>query len=153
ERALVSLRNLMGEIRRLISLLDEFRTLARRQKVNLQSVSLATLVEDVLAVEFLSYQAQGITVERAFPVELPPVWVDTEKMKQVVLNLCKNAAEAMPEGGKLTVSATNFGTQVRLDISDTGVGIPAGVDIFEPFVTTKPKGTGLGLTIVRQIIA
>jgi len=59
----------------------------------------------------------------------------------------------MPEGGKLTVSAADAGGQVCLEICDTGVGIPAGVDIFEPFITTKPKGTGLGLTVVRQIIA
>jgi len=153
EKALGSLRNLMGEIKRLVALLDEFRTLARRQKVNLQAVSLAAVVGDVLAAEILSYKAQGITVEQSFPQDLRLVRVDIEKMKQVVLNLCKNAVEAMPEGGKLTVSAANSGEQVRLEISDTGVGIPAGVDIFEPFITTKPKGTGLGLTIVRQIIA
>ena len=59
----------------------------------------------------------------------------------------------MPEGGKLSISAANSREQVRLEINDTGVGIPAGVDIFEPFITTKSKGTGLGLTIVRQIVA
>jgi signal transduction histidine kinase len=153
EKALVSLRNLIGEIKRLVTLLDEFRTLARRQKVNLQTVSLAAVVGDVLAAESLPYKAQGITLEQSFPHDLPLVRVDTEKMKQVVLNLCKNAVEAMPEGGKLTVSAANSGEQVRLEIRDTGVGIPAGVDIFEPFITTKSKGTGLGLTIVRQIVA
>ncbi|HEV8713270.1 MAG TPA: PAS domain S-box protein [Candidatus Binatia bacterium] len=152
-KAQVSLRNLMSEIKRLIFLLDEFRTLARRQKLALRPISLAAVVEDVLAVESLSYRAQGITVERSFPGDLPLVRIDIEKMKQVVLNLCKNAAEAMPAGGKLTVSAADSAGQVRLEISDTGGGIPAGVDIFEPFITTKPKGTGLGLTIVRQIIA
>lgn len=153
ERALVSLRNLMGETRRLVSLLDEFRALARRQKVTLQSVSLTAVVEDVLAVESLAYKAQGITIERSLPADLPLVRVDTEKMKQVVLNLCKNAAEAMLEGGTLSVRVAHAGDQVRLEISDTGGGIPAGIDIFEPFITTKPQGTGLGLTIVRQIIA
>ncbi len=153
ERALVSLRNLMSEMKRLISLLEEFRTLARRQKLNLRPLSLAAVVADVLAVESLSYLARGITVEQSFPRDLPPVWIDAEKVKQVVLNLCKNAVEAMPEGGQLTVSATSSGRQVCLTIKDTGVGIPAGIDIFEPFTTTKSKGTGLGLTIVRQIIA
>jgi two-component system, LuxR family, sensor kinase FixL len=153
ERAQGSLRNLMSEIKRLIELLDEFRSLARRQKLTLQPMSLAAVVGDVLAAESLSYRVQGITVEQSFPADLPLVRIDVEKMKQVVLNLCKNAAEAMPEGGKLTVSAADAGGQVRLEISDTGVGIPVGIDIFEPFITTKPKGTGLGLTIVRQIIA
>ena len=77
---------------------------------------------------------------------------DRDKLKQVLLNLCKNAFEAMLEGGTLTVRLHNFGEYITLEVADTGIGIPAGVDIFEPFVTTKPEGTGLGLPIVRQII-
>jgi two-component system sensor kinase FixL len=153
EKARESLHNLTGEIKRLIALLQEFRSLARRSKLDLRSVSLTAVVAEVLAVETLSYTPRGITVGQSFPPDLPLVWADVEKIKQVVLNLCKNAAEAMPGGGELTVSATNFDGQVRLEITDTGVGIPAGVDVFEPFVTTKTQGTGLGLTIVRQIVA
>jgi len=59
----------------------------------------------------------------------------------------------MPEGGTLTLQAHSSAESVILEISDTGIGVPAGVDIFEPFNTTKPSGTGLGLVIVRQIIA
>src|SRR5436309_15990587 len=90
---------------------------------------------------------------QVLPPDLPLITADHEKLKQVLLNLCKNAAEAMPQGGTLTVRAHNSGDWVRLEVSDTGVGIPAGVDIFEPFTTTKPQGSGLGLTIVRQIVA
>jgi len=147
------LRNLMSEIKRLTVLLEEFRALARRQKLNLRSTSLAPLVADLLAVETPAYTARGIKVEQVFPPDLPLIVADSEKLKQVLLNLCKNATEAMPEGGTLTVRAHNSGGQVRLEVSDTGVGIPAGVDIFEPFITTKPQGTGLGLTIVRQIVS
>ncbi len=147
------LLNLMSEIRRLTVLLDEFRALARRQKLNLRPTSLAPLVADLLAVETPAYTARGIKVEQVFPPDLPLIVADSEKLKQVLLNLCKNATEAMPEGGTLTVRAHNSGGQVRLEVSDTGVGIPAGVDIFEPFITTKPQGTGLGLTIVRQIVS
>ncbi|HEV8712157.1 MAG TPA: ATP-binding protein [Candidatus Binatia bacterium] len=78
---------------------------------------------------------------------------DRDKLKQVLLNLCKNAFEAMPEGGTLTVRLHNTGKHITLKVADTGMGIPAGVDIFEPFVTTKLEGTGLGLPIVRQIVA
>lgn len=147
------LRNLMSEIKRLTVLLEEFRALARRQKLTLRSTSLAPLVADLLAVETPAYTARGIKVEQVFPPDLPLIVADSEKLKQVLLNLCKNATEAMPEGGTLTVRAHNSGGQVRLEVSDTGVGIPAGVDIFEPFITTKPQGTGLGLTIVRQIVS
>jgi two-component system sensor kinase FixL len=147
------LLNLMSEIKRLTVLLEEFRVLARRQKLTLRSTSLAPLVADLLAVETPAYTARGIKVEQVFPPDLPLIVADSEKLKQVLLNLCKNATEAMPEGGTLTVRAHNSGGHVRLEVSDTGVGIPAGVDIFEPFITTKPQGTGLGLTIVRQIVS
>jgi signal transduction histidine kinase len=153
EKPLAFLHNILGEIKRLTALLEEFRALARRPKLNVRPVSLKTVVEDVLAIETLSYLAQGVTVKLSFPPDLALVQADGEKLKQMVLNLCKNAAEAMPTGGTLTVSAVNADGQVWLNITDTGVGIPADVDVFEPFVTTKAKGTGLGLTIVRQMVA
>jgi len=147
------LRNLMSEIMRLTVLLEEFRTLARRQKLHLRPTSLAPLIADLLAVETPAYTARGIKIEQLLPPDLPPIMADSEKLKQVLLNLCKNAAEAMPHGGTLTIRAHHSREQVRLEVSDTGVGIPTGVDIFEPFITTKSQGTGLGLTIVRQIVS
>jgi len=78
---------------------------------------------------------------------------DQEKLAQVLLNLCKNAVEAMPRGGTLTVHGSWGGEQVSLTVSDTGVGVATGVNIFEPFTTTKETGTGLGLAIVQQIVA
>lgn len=59
----------------------------------------------------------------------------------------------MPDGETLTVRLHNSGEQITLEVADTGTGIPAGVNIFEPFATTKLEGTGLGLPIVRQIVA
>ena len=147
------LRNLMSEIRRLTILLEEFRALARRQKLNLQPTSLAPLVAELLAVETPLYTARGIKVEQILPPDLPPIMADNEKLKQVLLNLSKNAIEAMPQGGTLTTCARHSGGHVRVEVSDTGIGIPARLDIFEPFITTKPQGTGLGLTIVRQIVS
>jgi signal transduction histidine kinase len=78
---------------------------------------------------------------------------DAGKLKQVLLNLCKNAVEAMAGGGTLTIRGHHFAGLVSLEITDTGVGIPADVDIFQLFKTTKDYGTGLGLVIVRQIIS
>jgi signal transduction histidine kinase len=83
----------------------------------------------------------------------PLVLDDAKKLQQVVLNLCKNAVEAMPEGGRLTVCARCEAKQVCVEVADTGVGIPPGINIFEPFVTTKATGTGLGLPIAHYIIA
>jgi signal transduction histidine kinase len=71
----------------------------------------------------------------------------------VILNLAKNAADAMPHGGKLSFRGSATTAAVTLDVSDTGAGIASEVDIFEPFFTTKSFGTGIGMTIVRQIVA
>src|SRR6185503_7452772 len=82
----------------------------------------------------------------------PPLQMDTEKMKQVVINLLRNACEAMPEGGEVEVESGVVDGRVRLVMRDTGPGLPEGLDVFQLFVTTKPKGTGLGLSIVQQIV-
>lgn len=153
DKLLIPLRTLMSELRRLTLLLHEFRSLARRQELTLRPVHLTTLVAEVLAAEAPAYAAGGIRVEQVFSPDLPVIVADSEKLKQLLWNLCKNAVEAMPHGGTLTVRLSSANDQVNLEISDTGVGIPAGIDIFAPFVTTKSQGTGLGLTVVRQIVA
>jgi signal transduction histidine kinase len=153
KRVRSSLQNLMSEIIRLNQLLREFRALSRRRDLDLRSTALDVLVTETLAAAGPNYAARGIRVEQLFPADLPMVMVDGDKLKQVLLNLCKNAAEAMPQGETLTVRAHNSGEEVRLEVADTGVGIPAGVNIFEPFTTTKSEGTGLGLTIAQQIVA
>ena len=140
-------------IERLCSLLQQFRNLARPQKLRLQPTDLTSVVNDLLAAEKVRYTAQGIHVEVDFGRNLPRLMLDVEKFRQALLNLCTNAAEAMPEGGTLKVRAHSSKSSVSLEISDTGVGIPAGVDVFALFATTKPQGTGLGLAIVRQIIS
>ena len=148
-----SLRRLMDEISRLGNLLREFSSLSRREKYHLKPVSLPAAVADVLAFETPRYPARGIRIEQFFPEDLPPVYADADKLKQAILNLVKNAAEAMPRGGALTFRGHESGPEAVLEIIDTGLGIPEGVDIFEPFATTKPDGTGLGLVIVRQIVS
>jgi PAS domain S-box-containing protein len=151
---LSTLEDIRKEISRLGSLLHEFRSLARPQKPNLQPTDLMSLTTEFLAVEEPQYAEGGIRVEVDFSPDLPLVAVDGQKLKQVLLNLCKNAVEAMqPGGGLLTLKGRRDGDQVVLEIKDTGGGIPEGVDIFEFFTTTKPQGTGLGLAIVRQIIS
>ena len=69
------------------------------------------------------------------------------------MNLAKNAVEAMPTGGHLLFSGSADKAAVTLEVTDSGAGISAEVDVFEPFFTTKSFGTGIGMTIVRQILA
>jgi signal transduction histidine kinase len=148
-----TVQDLKQEISRLQSLLHGWRALARPQQLDLQPTALATLAAEVLKAQVPYYVERGICLEQVFPTELPLVMADQEKLAQVLLNLCKNAVEAMPEGGTLTVRGSSVGAQVLLAISDTGVGIPEGFNVFEPFTTTKDTGTGLGLAIVQQIVA
>ena len=148
-----AIHDLKSETNRLRFLLRDLRSLARPQYLDLQPLSLTDLVTDVIDLEKALYDEQGIRVEQNFAVELPAVPADRERLKQVILNVCKNAAEAMPEGGTLGIRAYQTGDQVCVDIHDTGEGIPNGQDVFAPFVSTKPEGTGLGLSIVQQIVS
>ena len=85
---------------------------------------------------------------------IPETLFDPKQLKQVFINIVKNAVEVMPEGGKLSIEAYLKDNHIEIRISDTGKGIAPDdlKDIFDPFVTAKPKGTGLGLAISRKII-
>jgi signal transduction histidine kinase len=147
-----AVRALMEQILRLSNLLQEFRSLSRRQEFVWRPTNLTAVVQEVLAAELPLYTERGITVEQRFALDIPLVQADSDKLQQVVFNLCKNAVEAMPAGGTLTVRVHHTEEQAILEVADTGAGIPLGVNIFEPFVTTKAEGTGLGLAIVQQIV-
>ena len=141
------------EILRLTSLLGDYRSLARPQTLKVQPSNLRQVVEEVLAPNIKNYERSGVNVSFEFDNNLPLVALDPEKIKQVILNLCKNAIEAMPKGGHLTVRTYRASDTVILEFSDTGEGMPKGFDPFHLFKTTKPEGTGLGLPIVQQIVS
>ena len=109
--------------------------------------------DDVIMLMQRQCQRQGITllVKR---MPLPGCLIDAEKIRQALLNLMKNACEALPEGGSITVDISRDAGEARLSVSDTGHGIPPQdlPLIFEPFFTRKGAGTGLGLSITRQIV-
>src|SRR4030095_3125442 len=118
---------------------------ARPQSIKIEPTNLRQIFEEVLAPAIKHYQDSGINVELEFDENLPLVPVDREKIKQVILNLCKNATEAMPDGGMLKCKAYQTADLVILEITDTGTGISEGLNVFQLFNTTKPEGTGLGL--------
>jgi signal transduction histidine kinase len=97
---------------------------------------------------------QRVTVRRVEETPLPPVTFDPKQMHQVLINLLKNAQEAMPEGGEITITSRVKGANAEISIADTGVGLAPEVaaKIFEPYFTTKAKGTGLGLAICQGIV-
>mgnify|MGYP003577527175 CR=1 FL=1 len=142
----------MREVDRLVSLLNEFRSLSLPQSLNLKLTDLQEIIEEILSSEKLAYRTAGITIKTDFE-SLPLIRMDSAKMKQVVLNLCKNAIEAMGGGGCLMVKVYRSDLMAVLEISDNGIGVPHGVNIFELFKTTKPCGSGLGLAVVQQIVS
>jgi PAS domain S-box-containing protein len=147
------LQDALNEITRLGGLLQEFRTFARPENISPEAVDLKTLVREALSTESVEYAARGIAVEQEFSPDVISLRADRQKLKQVLLNLCKNAVEAMPQGGTLNIHGYVRANRVLLEVSDTGIGVPDGVPIFDAFATTKPHGTGLGLPIVKKIIS
>lgn len=143
-----------AEVRRLAALLNEFRGMSRRQPFELRRVEPHTLLHDFAESHREACESRGVRLEIEWEPDLPAVHVDRAKMTQVLLNLAKNAIEAMGEGGGvLSLRARDDGLHVVLEVTDTGGGIPVGVDVFEPFLTTKRDGTGLGLPVARQIVS
>jgi two-component system sensor kinase FixL len=147
-----TVQRLKNEISRLNQLAGQFRRISRRERYNFQSTQLADLIDDVIRIQRPHLAQLNIEIEELIPAGLPNLAVDADKIKQALLNLLKNAAEAMPHGGKITVEARTTHDGFLIEISDTGAGIPLDIDAFEPFVTTKKEGTGIGLVIVRQVV-
>lgn len=147
-----TVNRLRNEVARLNTLLTQFRSLSRREKFEFQQTTLTALVGEAIEIEMPRFAESGIEVECSFPSNLPTLTVDIDKMKQVILNITKNAAEAMAGGGKISLTGSASEDQIVLEISDTGTGIPADINIYEPFFTTKSQGTGIGLSVVQQIV-
>ncbi|MGE5112158.1 MAG: sensor histidine kinase [Acidobacteriaceae bacterium] len=130
---------------------------ARPGPLLINKISLDRLVFE--AVNFLQHQPmfRRIVLDRNIPPELPQISADANQLSQVLMNLLLNAAQAMPEGGTITIKAekVKFDERIEVTVTDTGEGIPADIlpHVFEPFFTTKRgKGTGLGLSISEAYI-
>jgi signal transduction histidine kinase len=143
--------------RRISVTLRSLMNYARPSPLILSKLNLHRLVSDTLA--FLQHQPMlhGRILENHVPTELPNIRVDANQLSQVLMNLLLNAAQATPEGGKITVSAERSQSEnsVEIRIVDTGCGIPPDIlpHVFEPFFTTKRgKGTGLGLSISQTYV-
>jgi signal transduction histidine kinase len=148
-----TLQGALREVDRLVELLDEFRLAMPLQSLNIKPADLRKIIEGIMALEGTGYRSAGITVKLDLQDNLPAIAIDGSKMKQAILNLCKNAVEAMTDGGCLTIKTYRAEGNVVLEITDDGFGVPDDVDVFELFKTTKPGGTGLGLPVVLQVIS
>ena len=141
------------ECARLNRLLTNLLDFARPRNPEWSAVDVPKVLDSV--IDLVKHSAgKGIRFSRNTPDLLPPLLADEEQITQVVLNLTINAAQATPEGGEILVSARERDNGVLIQVRDEGIGIsPGNLDkIFDPFFTTKESGTGLGLSVVHQIV-
>lgn len=146
-------RRIVAETLRLEALVNDLLAYARSDRPAPVLFRLDELVAHTVALVRDEADEQGVALSVAVP-EGVQLRGDQDRLGQVLLNLVKNAIQAMPEGGTLTVRAASSGSHVTITVGDTGEGIdPESMErIFEPFFTTRAKGTGLGLALCKKII-
>lgn len=147
-------REMREEIRRIQNVLEEYLQFARLPKPQLVPMALNEMLAQKL--EFTDGELTGakVRLKTHFDPAVGNINADAAQLWQATLNLIRNSVDAMPDGGDLTVGTWCESGQVRLRVSDTGKGMNDEQlsRLFSPFFTTKPKGTGLGLALVQQII-
>jgi signal transduction histidine kinase len=137
---------------RLAVLVEDFLQFARPQPLRLAIGDLRATADATVALIAPEAEALGVRVSLQAGGS---VWAefDDEKMKQVLINLVRNAVEATAQGGQVSVQVALRDEVACVDVADEGRGVPSGAPIFEPFFTTKEQGTGLGLAIVHRIVS
>lgn len=150
---------IVTQSQRISAITSGLLSFARPQALAIKPVSIARAIENTLQLSEETLIAHHISAERYLQPDLPKVVADEDSLIRALENLVRNAIDAMPNGGSLSIRATTDdprGKAVRLEISDSGVGIPSENQsrVFDPFFTTKRvgKGTGLGLSIALGVI-
>jgi len=172
------LKSIEREAMRCKKLVGDLLTFSRVGKTDKEEIDINELIENTLTLIGAQARVKAVEIVKEYDENLPRIMVNKNQIQQVIVNLCNNAIDAMPEGGKITIktalkipdvdvaaerSSANNGTDkpesqkfIEITVSDTGTGMPEEVKkrIFEPFFTTKEvgKGTGLGLSLVYEII-
>jgi signal transduction histidine kinase len=149
-----AVRVLDNEIDRLDTVVKRFLDFTRPPAMHQEETSLKDLLEDVLAVGKPEMDRANVKVEARFVNDVPAVLVDRQLLKQALMNLFLNAVEAMPGGGRLTVSLERRGETASIEIQDTGRGIPPELTqrVFQLFFTTRPGGSGIGLATAFRTV-
>ena len=143
-----------GEINRLDYIVTQFLQAIRPAPVQAKLTSLNDVVHKTLALLQPELDNRGLTMKLKLARHLPATAIDPTQVQQALVNLIKNAMQAMTKGGTLTMQSGESSEAVWVSVNDTGGGIPQEQinRIFEPFYTTKKKGSGLGLMIVQRIV-
>jgi len=154
EKLCEKLEIIEAEALRLETLLREVSGFTKPNKPKLEEGDITQAVEDTVRLVESDCDERGIQCVVELDHGLPKVFFDPNQLRQVLLNLAKNAVEAMPSGGRITFRTWQDGQMVKISVQDTGGGMPPEVleRLFNPFFTTKTKGTGLGLSVSYRIM-
>ncbi|MBA4393080.1 MAG: hypothetical protein C0407_05960 [Desulfobacca sp.] len=154
EKSQTKLKIISDEVQRLENLLMELREIYRPPNLSFKSININTLLTEIYSLSKEDCESKDITID--LETDQDPLWIegDPEKLKQVFLNLVKNAMEALERGGKLVIHSRLSKDRVEISIIDNGPGIQQKDrdKLFIPFFTTKHRGTGLGLSVSKKII-
>jgi signal transduction histidine kinase len=147
---------MITDVRRAAAIIDRVRSLYRRETPQLESVDLNEIIREMIALLHGAASRSFVLIRTELDPGLPTIAADRVQLQQVLMNLMLNAIEAMKDtGGDLTVASKRADDgQLLISVSDSGIGLPAdAIDrIFEPFFSTKPQGTGMGLSVSRRIV-
>lgn len=148
------LEEILSTVKRLERLVTSFTDFTRQQRLDLHAIEVRHFMQNV--VDFWRPVAvdRGIALDLEVAAGVGPLRADAEKLRRVLDNLLKNAVEAIERGpGRIFVQVgTDAPDRVRISVEDTGPGIPDGVEAFRLFETTKPKGSGIGLSIAQELV-
>lgn len=145
---------LQSEHRRLRDKLNEFLTFARPAAPSILPNNINDVINETARLAQKHAQKTGCLIDLHLDTKTPDIPMDADQIKQVLLNLVLNSCQAMPEGGKITISSWKDGKWVVVSVEDEGHGIDESIrdKLFNPFFTTKKEGTGLGLAIAKQLV-
>ncbi|MBN1847790.1 MAG: PAS domain-containing protein [Deltaproteobacteria bacterium] len=147
---------MIQEVERLNRVIGQLLEFARPVTIQKKPTSIHALIQHSIKMIERDAREKKITIDKTIPLDLPDIYLDMDRMNQVLLNLYLNAIDAMENGGRLTVQVKpdHDSQRLRIMVQDTGQGIDKKdlVHVFDPYFTTKQSGTGLGLAIVRKII-
>ncbi|AKT36651.1 sensor histidine kinase [Chondromyces crocatus] len=143
-----------AEVDRLSRIAEQYLSVARRPRPQRQPERLQDLIEELTAFVGPELERAHVALRVETDDREVDVLVDEAQLRQALLNLIRNAREAMPQGGSITIAVHHLANSAEISVDDTGPGIPEELraSVFDPFFTTKQRGTGLGLAVTREII-
>jgi signal transduction histidine kinase len=154
QEGLTLAKEMREEVHRIQRVIEDYLRFARLPKLRRKPLNLNEFLEQKLAFMGSAFENARVRLHTDFDANVKEVNADAEQLWQALLNLVRNSLEAMPAGGTLAISTQRDTGQTLLRVSDTGKGMSEEQlkQVFVPFFTTKPRGTGLGLPLTQQIL-